>query len=209
VRRVVLFAALLVLVGLSSAFAASFSTQSEDVASFTTDVSISVPASPALSYYLSGEDDVLPGLIAPNPPQDASVNSKSLDPGDLGTEAQTDPEKMHSWQTTAAPAGGLVLAGPATARIFRNGGSDAVTAGLFVCPAPATITSACTRIAGDASGTGPNGAEIQIALGNVSTTVPAGGVLRLVVVNRGAAKYNLQWGYKTNRESRLDLSVAP
>ena len=206
-RRLVLFTAALALLGLSTAFAASLSTQAEDVESFATTVSVSIPAQ-TISYFLSGDDDLIPGMMGPNPPVDTSVNSKPLDPGTLATDAQTEPNKMHSWQSDAAPTGGIVLSGPATARIFRNGGSDAITAGLFVCATATAATSACTRIASDTSGTGPSGAEIQIAFGNISTTIPQGSYLRLVVVNLGAAKYNLQWGYKTNRESRLDLTVA-
>ncbi len=206
-RRLLLFAAVLSLLGLSSAFAASLSTQAEDVGSFTTDVSVSVPAT-ATAYYLSGSDKVIPGLIATNPPPDSSVNSKSIDPGTLDTAAQTDPKKLHSWQTAAMPSG-LTLSGPATALVFRNGGSDPITGGLFVCATATTVTSACTRIGGDVSGTGPAGAEIALSFGSLSTTIPAGSHLRLVVVNQGAAKYNLQWGYKTNRESRLELAVAP
>ena len=208
-RRMVLIAATLGLLGLSTAFAASFGTQSEDVASFTTAVSISVPPNPITAYYLSGDDDLLPGIMSTAPPPDTSVNSKEINPGTLGTEAQTDATKMHSWQTGPMPAGGLVLSGPATAKIYQNGGDDPVTAGLFVCAGVATATSSCSQVAGDASGTAGVSGEVPISFGNVSTTVPAGSVLRLVVVNRGSHKYNLQWGYKTNRESRLELTVGP
>jgi hypothetical protein len=209
-RRVFLFAALLSLVGLSTAFAASFSTQAEDIDSFSTAVSISVPQNQLRSYYLSGADSVLPGLISQSPPPSSSVNSKSLDPGTLDTQAQIDTGKMHSWQTDPAPAGGLLLSGPATARIFQNGGDDPITAALFICPTAATTaTSACARVTADVSGTATMSGEVPISFGNVSATVLAGQRLRLVVVNRGAHKYNLQWGYKTNRESRLDLTVAP
>ena len=208
-RRVFMFAALLLLVGLSTAFAASFSTQAEDIASFTTDVSISVPQNQVLPYYLSGPGSVIPGLIAQVPPASASVNSKSLDPGTLGTQTQTNASQMHSWQTGPTPAGGLVLSGPATARIFQNGGDDPITAGLFTCLTATTATLSCTWIAGDTSGTATMSGEVPIAFGNLNATVPAGSHLRLVVVNLGAKKYNLQWGYKTNRESRLDLTVTP
>jgi hypothetical protein len=209
-RRLLLFAALLSLVGLSTAFAASLSTRAEDVDSFSTAVSISVPQNQLLSYYLSGAESVLPGLISQSPPPSSSVNSKSIDPGSLDTQAQTDTGKMHSWQTDPVPAGGLVLSGPATARIFQNGGDDPITAALFVCPTlSTTATSLCTRVTNDVSATAATSGEVAISFGNISKTLSAGQRLRLVVVNRGAHKYNLQWGYKTNRESRLDLTVAP
>jgi len=209
-RRLFLFAALLSLVGLSAAFAASFSTHAEDIDSFNTTVSISVPQNQLVPYYLSGADSVLPGLISQSPPPSSSVNSKALNPGTLSTSAQTDTAKMHSWQTVPTPAGGLVLSGPATARIFQNGGDDPITGGLFICPTLATTpTSGCTQIAGDVSATATSSGEVPISFGNVSASLLPGQRLRLVVVNLGAHKYNLQWGYKTNRESRLDLTVAP
>ena len=203
-----MFAALLALVGLSTSFAAAFSTQSEDIASFTTDVSISVPQSTVRAYYLTGADNAVPGVMTTTPPLGTSVNGKQIDPDTEGTEAQTDPKKMHSWQTTAIPAGGLVLNGPATAYVFQNGGDDPITAGLFRCATATTATLSCARIAGDASGTATMSGEVPISFGNISATVPAGEFLRLVVVNQGDKKFNLQWGFKDNRRSRLDLTVA-
>ena len=209
-RRVFFFAALLSLVGLSTAFAASFSTQSEDVDAFSTAVSISVPQSHVVAYYFSGADLVLPGVLSPAPAPDNSVNSKAIEPGTLSTKLQTDATKMHSWQTAPVPVGGLVLQGTSTVRVFQNGSVGPATAGLFVCASATTATDDCTQIAGDVSslGTESAGTEVPISFGNLSTTVPADSVLRVVIVNLGTKKWNLQWGYKTNRESRLDLSVA-
>jgi hypothetical protein len=210
-RRVFLFAALLSLVGLSTAFAASFSTQSEDVASFTTDVDITVP-NPPTSYFLGGNDSILPGTLSATPVADSSVNSKAIDPGVLNVKAQTDTKKYHSWQTLPMPPGGLVLNGPAVLRIFQNGSVDVATAGLFDCPGgpPLAPTTACTQIAGDtsSSGTESAGTEVPIDFGYLNAMIAEGRTLRVQVVNLTAKKWNLQWGYKTNRESRLDLSVA-
>ncbi len=211
-RRVVLFAAILVLVGLSSAFAASFSAQSEDIASFTTEVSISVPTTQppaATTYYLSGAPALLPGLLHPAPPIGGGVNSKRIDPDTEATDEQTTAppaNKIHSWQTDGA---GLVLAGPATAWLFQNGGDDPIVGGLFVCPTAETATSACDRIAGDVESGAAVGGEVPIAFGDLSAPVPAESHLRLVIVNHGPMSFNVQWGYKTNRESRLELTLTP
>lgn len=209
-RRLLLCAAALGLLGLSTAAAASFSVQAEDITTFTTDVSISVPDPPGtlVSYFLSGADSVLPGMMGPNPPTDSAVKSKAIDPGTLSSQLQTDPTMHHSWQTSPMPTGGLVLAGATTLRIYQTGNVGPATAGLFVCASAATATSACTRIAGDVSSAGTGVPLEPIAFGNLNTTVPAGSTLRVVVVNLGAKKWNIQWGYKSNRESRLDLTVA-
>lgn len=206
-RRLLLFAAILGLLGLSSAFAASFSVQSEDITSFTTDVSISVPTSTSVAYFLSSADSILPGIMGPNPATDSAVKSKAIDPGTLSSELQTDPTKHHSWQTSPG-AVDLVLSGPAALRIYQTGSVGPATAGLFVCATPTAVTSACTRIAGDASSAGTGVPLEPIAFGNLNATVPAGSTLRVVVVNLGTKKWNIQWGYKSNRESRLDLTVA-
>jgi hypothetical protein len=212
VRRVLLFAILLAMFGLSTAFAASLSVQSEDIASFTTPVSVSVPAPPTsvIAFFLSGDDAILPGFMAPSPPPDNSVNSKSIKPSTGPVRLQTATDKYHSWQTDPAPAGGLVLSGPAVLRIFQNGSVGAATAALFECPTATTVTASCRQVAGDTSsaGTESAGTEVPISFGVLSDTIQAGSRLRVQIVNLGSHQWNLQWGYKSNRESRLDLSVA-
>jgi hypothetical protein len=222
VRRVFLFAALLLLLGLSTAFAASFSTQAEDVASFTTEVSISVPTTQppgtVRPYYLTGADNLIPGVMTTTPPGGTNVNGKQIDPGTAGTvgaDPLLAPTKMHSWQTVI-PAG-LVLAGNATAYLFRTGGNVPITAGLFRCPAVDTVMSDCFRLGGasDVQGTAEINGEVPISFGSISETILVEQYLRLVVVNQVAEvkpsspKLNLQWGFKDNRQSRLDLTVVP
>ncbi|HEX4868471.1 MAG TPA: hypothetical protein VFV32_12735 [Acidimicrobiales bacterium] len=211
-RRVLLFAVGLSLLGLSSAFAASFTVQAEDIHSFSTPVSISVPSTSLVALYLGGEDNVLPGELATaaNATVDTSVNSKAIDPGTLSVQAQTNTARYHSWQTVPAPAGGLVLNGPAMLKLFQNGSVGTVKAGLFDCATASTATTACTQFAGDSSSLGGESAstETPVDFGSVTYTISAGRVLRLQIVNPSAHAWNVQWGYKSNRQSRLELTLA-
>ena len=218
-RRVFLFAAFLLLLGLTSAFAASFDVQAEDVASFTTPVSISVPDPPVVpgSYFLRGEVSTLPGLLDDLPTGSDPVRTKSVERGVVGVQAQTLTDHLHSWQTPAAPAGGIELDGPAVLRIYQNGGTDRLTAALFDCPpAVASVpapTTTCTqittpdRVSPDDGLTGY--AEHAVDFGDVAYTVPQHRHLRVQIVNfqHSTKKWSVQWGYKSNRPSRLDVTL--
>ena len=229
-RRVLLFVLFLGLLGLSTAFAASFSVQSEDIATFSTDVSISVPTPeptpfPNLIYVrgdLSGATGTL-DLTAP-----VSNDSVTKKPLKLSTEAigaQIDATKYFTWQSPTAPTAGYVLSGSVTLYIDQNaGGSNKMTAGLFSCPdaaPPSSITTgaeACTEIkvaTGDPGAAGSGYQERTVSFGMVGPfVVPSGDQLRLKIVNRAqdgaivlsTTDFGLQWGYLAARQSRLVIS---
>lgn len=219
-RRLLLFVALLTLLGLSTAFAASFDVSSEDIATFSTDVSIPVPTTASKTLYLTGSDSTLPGGLVlestaggTTTTSNSPVNGKFIQPGLLGTKLQDDVTRFHSWEI-AAPAGGYVLSGAAMLYLFENGNVGPLTAGLFDCspptsPAVTTPTSECQQIAGDASSpAGTNlDSEAVVDLGSPNVTILEGHTLRIQVVNLGATKRQIQWGYKSNRPSRLDVTI--
>lgn len=209
-RRVVLLAAVLSLLGLTTAFAANLAVQTEDVASFTTDVSISVPTATPRVLFLSGSDSMRPGILATDPPPDNSVNSRSIDQGTGSVQSQTNALRYHSWQTDPVAAGPLDLTGPAVLRVFQNGSIAAMTFGLFSCPPAATPDStACTQIGTDQSSAGTEnaGTEVVVTIPFTTASVPVGSRLRLQVMDLTNKNWNVQWGYKSNRESRLEINV--
>ncbi len=210
-RRVLLFAAFLLLLGLSTAMAASFEVQAEDITSFTTEVSISVPTTPD-SYYLRGGNSVLPGVLDndPDPEVTDPVRTKEVLLGTGTVQSQTQTSYFHSWETTV---GGITLSGPASLRIFQNGGADQVTAALFDCPTNAGATAAaCTQIGTDAVSVddGLTGyVERVVSFGNVGYSIAPDRRLRVQIANLqdSSSKWSVQWGYKSNRPSLLDVTV--
>lgn len=226
-RRVVLFFTGLCLLGLSTAFAASFTVQAEDIHSFSTPVSISVPGPAPLpaTIYVRGEATGGTGALdLQAPAANDSVTGKLLRLSTEPAEAQTDTTKHFVWKTVAAPASGWLLSGNVTLYISQNGGgSNRMTAGLFSCPsaAPAvtvtTGTAACTviKIAVGAPGSSGNGyQERTVSFGPVgSFTIPSGSQLRLKIVNRAnngsvlsTGDWDLQWGYLPSRQSKLVIA---
>jgi hypothetical protein len=213
VRRLGLFAGFLLLLGLTTAVAASFSVQAEDITSFSTPVEISVPDPPGLltTYWLRGMSNNLPGMLDPNPQGTDAVRSKRIDAGAQNVKFEEDTNRYHNWQTAPAPAPGLTIQGQVTLRTYLNGGTGPVTAGLFDCPPGATpASSGCTQIAGDATSAAGVGDDstLSVNLGVVNHTVLEGNRLRVqVVILQGGSSANVQWGYKSNRPSRLEVTV--
>jgi hypothetical protein len=213
VRRLLLLATALLMVGLSTAVAASFTVQAEDITSFSTPVSISVPDPPGLlrTYWLRGLSNNLPGVLDPDPQGSDPVRSKRIEAGSTTVKGQTDPSYYHNWQTSPAPPSGIQIEGQVTLRTYLNGGTGPVTAGLFACPPAATPASlGCTQIAGDATSVPGVGEDsiLSVDLGVVNHTVPEGNHLRVqVVILTGGQSANVQWGYKSNRPSRLEITV--
>jgi hypothetical protein len=214
VRRVLIFAALLSLLGLTTAFAASFDVQSEDIASFTTDVSISVPTAPPRTFYLKLAPTALPGLLDTVPPaNNDSVQKKQLILSSASLADETDSTRYHMWET-APTAGDVSIGGTAFFEISQDGGADRVTAGLFICPAgTGPVSSGCTHLATATNpGTEGSGYKLRvIQFGALPvTTIPAGQVLRLKVINSTAVSTNawtLQWGFNPARAARLEVGT--
>lgn len=214
-RRVLLFAAFLLLLGLTTATAASFDVQAEDIASFTTDVSISVPDPPARpgSYFLRGEAGVLPGLLEDDPAGTDPVRTKEILPAGSTVQAQVADGYRHSWQTMPSETETLRLKGPAQLRIFQNGNTDRVTAALFDC-APNAETTGCTQLGGDRISTVDGGGYVErfVDFAPLDHDIVPGRVLRVQIINNiplpaANQKWSVQWGYKTNRPSRLDVTI--
>jgi len=223
VRRLLLFAALLSLVGLTTAFAASFSVQSEDIKSFSAPVSISVPTTTTstapttttappntkkLVLYLNGAG--LPGMLAEDPPvpRPNNVNDKQLSLGAGDVQEQTLSDRYHSWQTAPAPAGGVTYVGPATLRVFQNGPEGRVRAALFSCGPAATPTAvACTQIGLSVLSALPVDNVAVASFPAFTALIPATHTLRVQIMNpETSPQLKVQWGYKTNRESLLEIS---
>jgi hypothetical protein len=226
VRRVVVFAALLALVGLSTAFAAGFAVQTEDVGSFTTDVSITVPTTPipALLYVRGNASGAAGTLDLQAPVSNDSFTSKLIALSTESLQSQVDPAKFFTWQSPAAPGSGWVVSGTVSLYISQNnGGVNKMTAGLFSCaaavPPDSSDTGQCQPIAiavGDAGDSGNGFQERVVHFGTVpTTTIPAGHQLRLKIVNRAqepvgtvvsTSGWSLQWGYLPSRQSRLEVA---
>lgn len=233
-RRLLLFAALLSLVGLSTAFAASFNVQAEDVASFPTDVSISVPTTqppapvpfPSILYVRNGSNAPIGTLDLQAPAKNDSVTKRALLLSTETVGTQTTATKYITWKSPPAPPSGYLLSGSVTLYFEQSGGgANRSTAALFSCPAaasPSTTTSptdACTIVAtGTAaavSGGGQGFIERTVSFGAIApTTIPPGHELRLKIVNRSqdppvvlsTADVDVQWGFLPARQSRLEIT---
>jgi hypothetical protein len=230
-RRVFLFAAFLLLLGLTTAFAASFGVEAEDIASFTTPVSISVPSEQPRTLYVKNQpnhrqrdEPAVPGVLDPTPPPNSPVTQKTLlrDP-QLIEQSQSDVAKYHAWETAGSdPA--FTISGTATLYIDSNGGTNQITVGLFECWEPpdpddlATMTidadvpagHGCALISATTStgGSAASGySERTAVLAVPSTLVEAGHRLRLKVVNRSSADWSLQWGFNAARSSQLQTTI--
>ena len=215
-RRVGLLVLLLASLSLSTAIAASFEVRADNLESWTMDVSISVPDPPVVpgSYFLRGAVGVLPGILDDDPTGSDPVRTKAVELGTVGVKAQTDTAFLHSWETPPAPVGGINLNGPAVLRIYQNGGNDRLTAALFDCaPNATTVSAGCIQITLDtvSPADGLTGyAEHAVDFGDVVYAVPEARVLRVQIVNfqDSTKKWSVQWGFKTNRPSRLDVTLA-
>ncbi|MGK2949370.1 MAG: hypothetical protein ACSLFP_12390 [Acidimicrobiales bacterium] len=226
-RRVFLFAALLSLVGLSTAFAASLTTQSEDVASFGSDVSISVPTTqppPAVqAFFLRGDSDSPPGLLSPTPLQ-SNVETRLIKKDSQTVQAQADATKYFVWRTDTVVGAPLVVGGTTRLTIEQKAQAGSrLTAGLFSCPASAAISSTaatgCIQIGPSAVGTVPGNGfdEVTVSFGNVPTSsIPVGNQLRLKIVNRdkddagvvvSTKDFDVAWGYNPARKARLEFGL--
>ena len=222
-RRLLLFAGLLGLLGLSSAFAAGFTVQTEEVASFQAETSFPdqpIPLGPTV--YVRGEP-ITPGELALEPPTKNEVERRTFVLGDaaVSVQAETDPNRYFTWQTPTAPLGGYLVEGNTTLYIEQNqSASNQLAAALFDCDAMAPVDlsdpSLCVQIGTTAYGTpganaSSNGFQARSAdFGALSHTIPAGHQLRLKIVNRdnvSVEDWDLQWGFAAvAANSRLEIT---
>lgn len=197
-----MFAAFLVLLGLTTATAASFDVRAEDIASFTTDVSISVPdpSVPSGPWYLFRAPPA-PGGIAQEP-EGGGPHKWKVDPtGSTSLIAQTDPGKYYVWSTGSLGSPLSFQDQHVEFSAYLTAGGDAVEAALLSCPADAPVASSTCGVLATAAGTAP-----LLDFGRLTGDVPGGNELRLKVVNTGTQFWQIEWGYKTNRDSNLLIS---
>jgi hypothetical protein len=221
VRRVGLFAALLLLLGLTTATAASFDVQAEDVTSFTTAVTITVPTThppqpppAATGTYFMVDAPANASLVTTQPTSTGGNEKASFDfgPSNIRTEErplQTGNKAYYvSWRSSAIPLG--MTFDNRTVRVFftRTGATGGeLVAGLFSCDPgvdPATVEGRGCRHLGDAQG---GGETIDIPVGaTVVRQVDPGDELRLKMVSATTQSSSIQWGYKeNNRSARLEI----
>lgn len=224
-RRVVLFSTLLLLLGLSTAFAASFSVEAEDVASFTTDVSISVPAAtpvPNTIYIRGSGTDAAGQLLFEEPADNVPTTDRALRRDTESVQEQQDPLAFYTWIGPTAPPNGYLLSGTATLVITQNeSGTERLTAGLLDCAASAppasSDTTQCSLLAVAASdaltgsGAGGNGYKDRtVHFGSIGpVTIASGRQLRLKIVNRGDVStkdFSISWGFNPARTSLLTIT---
>lgn len=230
-RRVLLFAASLLLLGLTTATAASFDVQAEDITSFSQDVTIVTPPPPLepipfpVFVYVRGDSGVLPGQLELIEPAENDSVQKKLVIARSATPLfeQATTGSFFTWQTVSAPASGYLLTGDVELSIsVFDGLGDKLTAGLLKCPGAAPPTSLAaagcqlidTAISGAATRTGLS--DVLADFGPVTdTTIPDGWQLRLKVVNRtvddggltiSTKDWELQWGYLPSRQSLLEIT---
>lgn len=224
-RRVLLFAAFLLLLGLTTATAASFDVQAEDITSFSAPVSIDVPSPPLSGVFFlvgGGDSEDIPGsLVPPDPPQ-ASVQTRTIFPSVTGIgDSHLDGGTYHAWQTLPLAAE-RSIGGSATVTVNFDGVSDQFTAGLFHCStrfaseAGASIdadlssadpTVAC-RLLGSGASTGVlNGMKARSAAFTVQhADLAIDDWVRLKIINHSTNRWRIQWGYNDAREAGLVLS---
>ena len=221
-RRSLVVAVVLALLGLT-ALAANFDSNADDITTFDTDVSVSVPST---STTVAGPTTFGPIIyvtvngLALTPPGQSNVTTKTLILDPDSVEAQDDPTRYITFRSPAAPAGGYLVQGYVSYYFDQFGpGANRLTAGLLDCAASELDASTgCTSIAvasADFLANQNSGLkERELHFGFVDYTVAQGREIRLKVVNRSeddgltlsTADVTFQYGYKTNRPSRLEIS---
>lgn len=184
-RRLLLFAASLVLLGLTSATAATFDVQSEDIASFRSDVSIPIPET---TYYLVGRY----GLAT------------RLDEAQY-TEGIAAPNWLE-WESEAIDAGLPVAGAVITLNVYTTGGTDTALATIYECPdVDGTPTVDCTPLAQSTNESVSNGVNtLELSpLPTLTDQIRPGFRLRLRIT-AVSGSFNVQWGKDDPlRDSRL------
>ena len=213
-RRIGLLLLVLTLVSLSTAAAASFDVQTDNITSFEMDVTVSVPTTTDY-FYLRGDSSMLPGLLSDTAElKGGAVGSKSItaDPTTpIGDQA--DPTKYHDWETVSLTQPLTIISPVVRLYLEQTGNVGDITAGLLECTRPvATGIQTCNVFATAKSTTTAPG-EQTITFGPFTQTIPASTAtetktLKLRVVNQAeSGKWNIQWGYKDNRPARLEFSA--
>ena len=217
-RRVLLFAAFLLLLGLTTATAASFDVQAEDITSFSEAVTIVTPPPPlppapaeAGREYFMINDPAVAKLVGTDPMttsgnEKASFDLQAIDITTEQREAGSGQKYAYvAWLSGALTDGIAFSDQRVRVYIDRTAGQTVeLTAGLFACDplaARATvITDRCILLVqGDGTGN-------TITLGPFTGDVPRNRELRLKIVNLTNDKTAIQWGYSdNNRDGRIRI----
>ena len=188
-RRVLLFAAFLLLLGLTTATAASFEVQAEDITSFSLPVDLAEPPPPVL-------------YLVDNYKLSAELNSG---PNSQGISA---PETL-SWQSDPLESGRPIQGAVVVLEIDTTGagGADSASAEISECSGT-NASLPCTLLAVAAPKlltTGPNLLPFTV-LSTVTDEVKPGYRLRLTV-KAEAGMFNIKWGKPSpDQDSRLMFS---
>lgn len=215
--RVLLVLTVVAALGMVAVEAGGFSTSTEDITSFSTSTSLTVPCEPTAlpdRLWVRGPVSSSPGsldLIGPTVLDSPSVRRVENFHGDAGdVDVQADPDFYVTWASPPAPPCGYRLSGTVTLLIDQDGHRNhRLTAGLFSCPAAApahTTVPSCRYITSnqanqvassdqsDADGflvrTVPFGALAD-------TIIPEGEQLRLKVVNLKGGRGPIEGGGST------------
>jgi hypothetical protein len=219
-RRALLLLLGLGLFGLLVAAASSVSTNDEDIATFSTQTSLTVPMEilgPAI--YITGD-----GTLETSPPANHNTTTKRIGLHTDSLETQSNPQRYVTFESAAAPTGGFVIQGYVKLLIDQDeAGTNRMTAGLLDCPASEpNASTGCTTIALAVADVHPDGGngfkERTVRFGFVNYTVAAGREFRLKIVNReqqppgtpvSAVTWRLSFGYNPARPSQLLISATP
>jgi hypothetical protein len=230
VWRVLAVAALVCALGLAAVEAGGFPSSAEEIHSFSTSTSLTVPCTPTplTQLWVQGPATAAMGSLNTVPALPDTPSVKLLDNQVAEVWDQADPQAYVTWASLAAPMCGYVLSGMVTLTIDADGRrSDRLTAGLFSCPAgapPQTTTPTCRFITSDQADrvdeSDPQDAGGFLVrtvhfLERVETIIPEGEQLRLKVINKrpgplqagGSTRdWNLKWGYRSDRQSQLVIT---
>jgi len=217
-RRAGLLVLLLASLSLTTAFAASFEVRAEDVTSFSTAVSISVPTTTTTTapplppvgtdpWYLYRAPPAPGGLSTT--PEEGGPHKWQVDPSGATTLlAQTDPSKYYVWSSGALPGALSFQNQEVTFNAYLTAGGNSISAALLNCPSGAPLASTtCTILGSGGPGVPSPPNLVVVSLGKVTGLVPVGNELRLKVINTGSQFWQIEWGYKTNRESNLQIAA--
>jgi hypothetical protein len=236
VRRLLLVLLALSGVGFFTVNAASFATNAEDVATFTTDTTLTEPSVPCpeqavpLPIVVRSVDGAR--LLDP-PPADPAVTDPHLWSAGIGVTGRgirdQDNNEFLLWRWAPPQGCPFRLQGDLTLHIGASFGGGViisrreilpyVKAQLFVCPVNApdkSLIPACTPLgpsegAAQLDGLGQN--PLTIGLGTVDGLVPPGSELRLKVVANPApsitlfGSVNLFWQYYSDTDASLNSRI--
>lgn len=186
-RRVLLFAASLLLLGLTTATAASFDVQAEDITSFSADVSIPTPPQ---TLYLVDQYRLAP-----------AINDKQY-------SEDIPAGQSLAWESVALDAGLPVAGATIELNVYTTAGDAIAAAGIYECPnVDGTPTAGCFPLATkdfQAISNGINTVEL-VELPGVADKVRSGYRLRLQITALSGT-FNVQWGKTASgRDSRLEF----